>query len=169
VKPRNKIILVVPPVKPGGDRFLTSSVNVPHMGLAYLAAVLQQDGFTVEVLDAQIAELDFIKFEQAIRRINPNIMGITAFTEQVEEARLAGRIIKRINPDIPVIVGGCHPTALPELTLKEFPDFDFAVFGEGEATIYLRPGKILNLFRIVRLRVLFLSVWFQMKKYISKG
>lgn len=131
---RDKILLVVPPVKPGGDRFLTSSITSPHMGLACLAAVLQQGGFAVEVLDAQIEGLDFVKFEQAVRRIEPDVAGITAFTEQVEEAALAARIIKRINPDIPVIVGGCHPTALPEQTLREFPDFDAAVFGEGEET-----------------------------------
>ena len=38
----------------------------------------------------------------------------------------------------------------------------------GYVKFYLRPGKILNLFRIVRLRVLFLSVWFQIKKF-SRG
>lgn len=134
---------MVPPVKPGGDRFLTSSVNAPHMGLAYLAAVLQQDGFTVEVLDAQIEKLSLREFARAVKKINPEVVGITAFTEQVEEAGLAGRIIKRINPDIPVIVGGCHPTALPELTLKEFPDFDFAVFGEGEVT-FLEAARALR-------------------------
>jgi radical SAM superfamily enzyme YgiQ (UPF0313 family) len=104
------------------------------MGLACLAAFLRQNGFAVEVIDAQIEKLNFTEFEQAIRRISPDIAGITAFTEQVEEAGLAAKIIKRTNPDIPIIVGGCHPTALPELTLKEFPDFDAAVFGEGEET-----------------------------------
>ncbi|MDD5223062.1 MAG: radical SAM protein [bacterium] len=132
MKPPNKILLVVPPVKPGGERFLTSTTNTPHMGLACLAAVLRQGGFTVEVLDAQVQNLSGREFGRAVLKAGPDIAGITAFTEQVEEAGAAAGIIKRINPDIHVIVGGCHPTALPELTLKEFPDFDFAVSGEGE-------------------------------------
>lgn len=30
------------------------------------------------------------------------------------------------------MIGGCHATALPQRTLTEFPDFDYAIYGEGE-------------------------------------
>jgi radical SAM superfamily enzyme YgiQ (UPF0313 family) len=36
--------------------------------------------------------------------------------------------------NIPIIIGGCHITALPERTLAEFPVFDYGIFGEGEQT-----------------------------------
>ncbi len=43
--------------------------------------------------------------------------------------------IKRKNPNITVVIGGPHSTALPERTLKEFSSFDIAVIGEGEKTM----------------------------------
>jgi radical SAM superfamily enzyme YgiQ (UPF0313 family) len=49
----------------------------------------------------------------------------------------AGRIasdIKRYNQEIPVAMGGVHPSALPERTLGE-EDIDFVIQGEGPYTI----------------------------------
>jgi radical SAM superfamily enzyme YgiQ (UPF0313 family) len=49
-------------------------------------------------------------------------------------ARIAG-IAKLADPEVLVVIGGPHASALPERTLMEFPVFDVAVFGEGEETM----------------------------------
>lgn len=129
-----KILLSIPPARFRINRFLTSGINSPHLGLAYLAALLIKEGFEVQIIDAQQHRLNFIRFNEIVARINPDLIGITAFTQCVEEAGLAAKELKKLNPKIPIVIGGCHPTALPEQTLAEFPDFDVAVFGEGEDT-----------------------------------
>jgi anaerobic magnesium-protoporphyrin IX monomethyl ester cyclase len=49
----------------------------------------------------------------------------------------AGRIASelKVNIDKPIIIGGCHITAMPEETLREFIAFDYGVYGEGEYTM----------------------------------
>jgi radical SAM superfamily enzyme YgiQ (UPF0313 family) len=44
------------------------------------------------------------------------------------------KMIKRAFPDVPVVIGGPHATALPAETLEEFGSIDIAMTGEGEET-----------------------------------
>ena len=63
------------------------------------------------------------------------MIGLTAMTHEICSAhKLAGRF-KSATPDTPIVIGGCHITALPEETFKELPDFSYGVFGEGEKTM----------------------------------
>ncbi|HBF33598.1 TPA: hypothetical protein DDW35_03440, partial [Candidatus Sumerlaeota bacterium] len=41
-------------------------------------------------------------------------------------------------------VGGPHATALPSRTLEEFPEFDFAIFGEGEDSLLELYRAVIN-------------------------
>ncbi|MFC1480568.1 B12-binding domain-containing radical SAM protein, partial [Candidatus Omnitrophota bacterium] len=71
---------------------------------------------------------------QNIIKYDPDVAGLTVMTHEVNQAsEIASRI--KAYRDIPVIIGGCHVTALPERTLAEFPVFDYGVCGEGERTI----------------------------------
>ena len=44
------------------------------------------------------------------------------------------KLVKDRLPDAVTVIGGVHVTALPRETLVEFPEFDLAVYGEGEVT-----------------------------------
>jgi radical SAM superfamily enzyme YgiQ (UPF0313 family) len=58
-------------------------------------------------------------------------MGITAMTHEIgASGRVAARTRELL--DAPVVIGGCHVTALPRKTMVEFPAFDYGVYGEGE-------------------------------------
>jgi len=60
------------------------------------------------------------------------LVGISSlFTAYAEEALETARVIKRFLPDSKVVMGGHHPTHLPEAVLKE-PAVDFVIRGEGE-------------------------------------
>src|SRR4030042_1751785 len=41
--------------------------------------------------------------------------------------------IREINPTVPIVWGGIHPTLFPEQTLRD-PSVDIIVWGEGEET-----------------------------------
>lgn len=44
-------------------------------------------------------------------------------------------MIKEINNNILILLGGAHPTALPVHTLEECQDFDAIILREGEETV----------------------------------
>ncbi|MDH4227027.1 MAG: B12-binding domain-containing radical SAM protein [Deltaproteobacteria bacterium] len=65
--------------------------------------------------------------------IKPKVVGFTMMTPQLDLSVYMARVVKEQNPGIPVIVGGVHPSALPETTAA-IKEFDVLVCGEGEET-----------------------------------
>jgi radical SAM superfamily enzyme YgiQ (UPF0313 family) len=72
--------------------------------------------------------------EEYVREFKPDIVGITMNTYQTRSAREVSRAVKRVSKQILVVTGGPHPSALKLETLRQFPDIDVVVCGEGEAT-----------------------------------
>ncbi len=74
-------------------------------------------------------------WEETERRItaeNPDLVGITCNSGNMDAARiLTGRLKRR---GVPVILGGSHPTVLPEQSLN-YTGADMAAIGEGELTL----------------------------------
>ncbi|MDD5223067.1 MAG: radical SAM protein [bacterium] len=130
-----KTLLVIPPRIKSRHRDFALSYSNPHIGMACLAAALRQKGHEVRVVDAQVEELSFAEVERRAADFGPGLVGITAYTEQIEEAGRTAQEIKSRNPAVPIVIGGCHASALPRETLEEFPTFDFLVQGEGEETL----------------------------------
>lgn len=122
-----KIALVRPP----GD--YSYWFKRPVLGISYIAACLEQNGFNCRIFDA---EFNSWSQEELLRRViafKPDAVGITAMTLKIiRAAQIADLIKKQLN--IPTIIGGCHVTALPKRTLEEFPSFDYGVYAEGEKT-----------------------------------
>jgi len=101
----------------------------PPLGLAYLAAVSEQAGHQVRVHDGDVEELPL---EAALRASEPHIVGITANTTQITAAWRDAAIVKQVS-GAPVVLGGPHPTVLPEESAAK-PFVDAVVRSEGEAT-----------------------------------
>lgn len=103
--------------------------TTPHLGLAYLAAVSERRGDEVYVFDMDVEDMPL---EGKVRDFKPHIVGITSNTPQVKQAWLAARTIKEV-ADIPIVIGGPHPSALPDESAVR-PEIDVVARGEGEAT-----------------------------------
>jgi magnesium-protoporphyrin IX monomethyl ester (oxidative) cyclase len=115
----------------------------------YIAAVLEKAGYGVEILDAFMTELSFLKngdvtevgmsekrIREEIRRRKPEIVGISnPFTCQSENAVKVAEIAKEVDPDTLTVVGGPHTTVVPLKFLAEAKSVDIAVVGEGEYTM----------------------------------
>ena len=50
---------------------------LPPLGLSYVAAALEKAGFQVEVLDNYLLKKPTDHIKQMVRRLNPEIVGIT--------------------------------------------------------------------------------------------
>ena len=101
----------------------------PPLGLAYLAAVSEQHGHQVRVFDGDVEDTPLA---DAMREFAPEVVGITANTTQITAAWRDAELVKSLN-GAPVILGGPHPTSLPEESAAK-PFVDAVVRSEGEAT-----------------------------------
>lgn len=107
----------------------------PPIGLCYLAAVAREKGFEVQIVDAQASNLNLEQTISAILSFGPSLVGITAVSQLIVNAASLAEEIKKNNPQIITMLGGCHLTALPKETMEQFPFFDIGVLGEGEDTL----------------------------------
>ncbi|HID18751.1 TPA: B12-binding domain-containing radical SAM protein, partial [Candidatus Bathyarchaeota archaeon] len=130
-----RILLIQPPIPPEVELYSTAEMIAPPMGLAYLAAVLEQHGYEVEVLDAPVFELTYEKLPSEVERRKPDIVGITATTAVAPSAFKTARIVKETIPEALVVMGGPHITFLPEGTMRTEPSIQIGVIGEGEYTL----------------------------------
>jgi len=143
-----RISLVNPPCNLKLPYHIKSFCPSIPLGLAYVASVLLEDGHEVNVIDCpaegretQAMEdgvctigLSWNDIKSRLSEFNPNIVGIAcAFSSRFKNALAVAAIAKEVNPNIKTVMGGIHPTILPEETLSH-ENVDFAVLGEGEAT-----------------------------------
>lgn len=118
--------------------------KTPPLGLAYLAAVLERDGFSnLKIIDMLAEKISFERIGEAIAKFNPAILGLTLTTRQVKPVAEIIKITKEISPDILCVIGGVQASALPEKTLVE-TGADVCVFGEGELTILELARALIN-------------------------
>jgi anaerobic magnesium-protoporphyrin IX monomethyl ester cyclase len=107
----------------------------PPLGLAYMAAVLQQNGFEVKIIDCPVCELDHEKLKAELSSYQPTMIGIGSMTPTIESALKSARVAKDACPDAKVLMGGPHATFSGEEILASEKNVDIIVRGEGEETI----------------------------------
>jgi radical SAM superfamily enzyme YgiQ (UPF0313 family) len=133
-----KTLLINPPYsleeRYGGSLKSFGAMTEP-MGLAYLAGSLESNQLPVEILDAPAMGFQIDEVVDGVSHGSFHLVGITFLTPMFDVIRDLTRRIKESCHRVKIIVGGPHPTALPERTLNELPDIDFVCVGEGEKTI----------------------------------
>jgi anaerobic magnesium-protoporphyrin IX monomethyl ester cyclase len=104
---------------------------LPPLGLGYIAAVLQQSGHTVKIVDTRLDPIT----EQSGREIvqfAPDLVGISIFViSEVEGYSLATQI-RALMPRVPIVMGGPQVSYFPRAPLERCPAVDITVPGEGE-------------------------------------
>lgn len=139
-----KLTLVRPPVVHRRGDFFGSIPGVP-IGLAYLAAAVRKEGYDIAIVDGYGIDphgMYGIKNEYMVRGLSPeaicgaipsdtDVIGLSIHctTEQAITPLLL-QTLKRRFPSLPTIIGGYHPTFVPE----EFVAMgaDYVVLGAGE-------------------------------------
>lgn len=132
-----RVLLIDPPfgaADTGGEkeRFAGVENAIPSLGLAYLAAVAEQAGHQVRIVDCTIGHT-WDDLRRIGREFAPQVVAITAKTPSFNNALQTARLLKEIAPEAVLVVGGSHPTAMPEHAAAPAV-FDYLVLGEGEET-----------------------------------
>jgi radical SAM superfamily enzyme YgiQ (UPF0313 family) len=105
----------------------------PPLGLLYIGAVLEQEGHNVEILDYYMENLSCQKLKNTL--ISSDAVGMTVYSDDFNSSIDISRMIKDLDPDIPIIIGGPHCTFFQERSLQDNPFADICVMGEGENVI----------------------------------
>ncbi|HLW64011.1 MAG TPA: radical SAM protein [Gemmataceae bacterium] len=132
---RRLIVLAQLPIPPLGPQPIRG--NVP-LAAAYLQLFARrqglEDSYEFSIISAQDANaLGDQALVQAIAERNPWLAGFTCYVWNIERTLWICRELRRLRPDLKIILGG------PEITFDnqwvlDSPDYDFAVIGEGEQT-----------------------------------
>jgi len=125
--------------------------GVPPLALACLAAVLEEVGHTVDVIDAygeapnraldipgtNLTTVGLTADElAALVPRDTDVIGLTCmFSQDWLYAKRAIAAVHAAVPDAPIVVGGEHVTADPEHVLRTAPAVTACVLGEGEETL----------------------------------
>jgi len=129
--PNKKIALITPPL-------LTDIGHhplFPPLGLAYMAAVLDQNNFEVKIIDCPVNRYDYNKLQTELTSFEPAIIGIGSMTPIAEAAFQTAQTAKQACPNAQIILGGPHATFQDRDILATEKSIDLIVRGEGEETL----------------------------------
>ena len=125
-----KVLLIQPPM------IHPRIMIAPNIGLAYIAAVLEEEGVEVKVVDAEAEGIRINEVIERIREFKPQLIGAGGQTCVSPRSLTIFRRAKReVDPGIVTLAGGPHFTFTGEGSLEECPELDIVVRGEGEETI----------------------------------
>lgn len=107
----------------------------PPIGILHLASICREYGYTVKLVDAHAEGLRIEQIVDIVRDFSADVVCLTAMTIMIDASAVIAQAIKEFDPRIVTMIGGVHVTAEPIRTLKEYPQFDFGVVGEGEVVL----------------------------------
>lgn len=116
---------------------------LPPMGLCYMAAILEKNNISVEILDNTLSNLTREDLREIIKRNDYNIVGIYSSTPMINNALSDAKLFKETKPDIHVSLGGPHPSETIDETLSSLY-VDSIGIGEGEYTFLELIKNIIN-------------------------
>ncbi len=143
----NDILLIQPPIglpelynKPEKEldsksyAIKTKCTRVPQ-NLLSLATVLDDLNYKVDIFDCRLyysnGRENYIKIlKERIKNTNL-LIGISVTTPYITQTVEIINLIKEVNSNVYIVVGGIHPTLFPKQTCKD-KDIDFVISGDGE-------------------------------------
>jgi radical SAM superfamily enzyme YgiQ (UPF0313 family) len=114
-----------------------SEGSLINHGTAILATVAQNAGYEVKILDCRKLH-GWEEFDSEIKDFQPTVIGLGFRTADLFTAEKMGIRVKKILPEVILIVGGIHITFALEdiLKMEKFNEsIDYIVQGEAEITL----------------------------------
>jgi len=120
-------------IKPSGRHGLSFAFDIIPTGLEYIAAYIENDVDEVNIIDLEMEPKPIQRtIEKYLDELRPDLVGISMSATEHSEGLEIAQLVK--NRDIVTVLGGYHPTAIPDELLSH-SQVDIVVRGEGERTI----------------------------------
>ncbi|MAG77920.1 hypothetical protein CL616_00995 [archaeon] len=103
------------------------------LGLAIISSLLKKHNHKVKLLDSTFHNPNKQEIELITKQFDPDLVAVTAATNDLENAIRICKIIKNIKL-VPIICGGYHATISPQDILDQ-DCFDVAAIGEAEQSL----------------------------------
>ena len=124
-----------------------AAVHMAPTGILSIAAYLIKKGIDAGIHNCK-SPVEYAGTVDVMDRVfsfKPDIVGFTATTSGFIDACRHAEEIKKNIPDVKIVFGGVHVSALREKILELFPFIDFVITGEGEKALEeLACGRDLN-------------------------
>jgi anaerobic magnesium-protoporphyrin IX monomethyl ester cyclase len=121
----------------------TTPFFVMPPGLLSVAAYLREKGEAVDCVDLNVLKKQvhaggvIRAFEDLLRQRQPTLVGVSVMVAgQFKLAYTICKCAKQVVPTAVTAVGGAHVSQFPDDILKNCPEIDFVVMGEGEEQAY---------------------------------
>ena len=142
-----KVLLIMPP--------FTQSMKamkrcIVPLGLAYIAAVLEENGIVTKILDCMVEGyyndvrendnritygLSDSEIKERIKEYSPDFVGVSCLmSAQAHNAHRMCSLAKEVDLKIQTVMGGCHPSAFAEKMLEDV-NINHVAVGEGEQSM----------------------------------
>jgi len=108
---------------------------MPPLGLASIAAYMEQRGTGVDIIDCYARPNSDRAIRDYLLAEKPAFIGLSCTTSSYLDGIRIAEIAKLTVPGIQTVFGGPHVSALKEGLFAKYPAMDFAVVGEGEETM----------------------------------
>src|ERR1051325_4916563 len=136
-------------VNPGGHAAVFQGLSgagltaiEPPVWSRLIASHLRKHKISVAIVDAEAMALTAADAAMTAGYLNPRLVAVvvhgsqpSASTQKMPAASATVQALKTNQPDVPVILVGGHPAALPVKSLVE-SGADYVCTGEGPVTIY---------------------------------
>ncbi|MFX1314787.1 MAG: cobalamin-dependent protein [Promethearchaeota archaeon] len=137
------VLFIHPPRKLKADnirdiKFKRGSFIFIPMGIFAIADFLEKEGFGVKILNYPLEQhLNYDwKLEDFLRKINFNVCGIDLhWIHNAYGAIEVAKSVKKINPNVKVVLGGFSASYYHEQILKYYKEIDAIIRGEGETPL----------------------------------
>ena len=109
---------------------VNADIREPPNGILILAAMLDAMGYSVNIIDCSILHAPKRYISERISEYR--LVGLTSLTNTIDITLEYADLIKQINPEAYIIMGGPHVSFRYNETLQESPNIDAICVGESE-------------------------------------
>lgn len=156
-------------IHPGNQKRIYQDLSKEYTAVAtpawtlLLANYVRDNGYSVSIYDVNVEGWDERVPSELLSKYNPELVSImvyghnpSASTQTMSAAGKIAKDIKSYNKEIPIAMGGIHPSALPAKTLLD-ERIDFVVKGEGVYSLKELIGYLKGERKLSEVR----GVWFK--------
>jgi len=111
-----------------------AAVHMPNLGIASIGANIGEN-HSVYIIDLIRKRRQVRKYlTRTLLKIRPELVGLSAMTWQFDTCVKIIKLIKRLLPEVRIVIGGYHPTLMYKeiAASSESELIDFMIRGEGE-------------------------------------